>query len=272
MHRIAFAIATIFSLSIASPVLADGEIVITQAKVLAGNVTPGDTPGFPVHLYRPGAYVLESNLEVPAGKIGINAYANNIDIDMNGFTISGGGVASQGLRSIFGESRIHDGVINRFTGAGISLANNAWVIEDMQIVRNGGSGIDATDARYITVRKSIVAANSVDGIVAGANLSVQDSQISQNARTGISCRAACNVINSVVEANSGDGIIASNGFMIGNTIFNNHGYGVFDQSGTKDTGMANNMLANNNGSGTSQTSFTVDVHPNTCVGKPCTAP
>lgn len=270
MHRIAIVIASFFGIIIVQP--ASAQIVITQAKAIAGNVTPGDAPGYPISLSQPGAYILGSNLAVTANQYGIVATTNNVDIDLNGFLISGNNVAYYALVSSFGESRIHGGVINLFRGSGIYLRNNAWVIEDMQIVRNGGSGIDATDARYITVRRSIVAANSLNGIVASANLSVHDSQISQNAKTGIFCRAVCNVGNSVVEANSGDGIIASNGFIIGNAIFNNRGYGVFDQSGAKDTGMANNMLANNNGLGTSQTTFAVDVHPNTCVGKPCNAP
>ena len=34
----------------------DGVILIDQNKALAGNVTPGDTPGFPVTISLPGSY------------------------------------------------------------------------------------------------------------------------------------------------------------------------------------------------------------------------
>ena len=34
----------------------DGVILIDQTKALAGNVTPGDTPGFPVTISLPGSY------------------------------------------------------------------------------------------------------------------------------------------------------------------------------------------------------------------------
>lgn len=37
---------------------ADGQILISQAKALAGNVTHGDAPGFPVTLTQPGSYQL----------------------------------------------------------------------------------------------------------------------------------------------------------------------------------------------------------------------
>src|SRR5688500_2890388 len=39
--------------------------LITQAKVNAGNVTPGDTPGFPLTISQKGAYKLTGNLTVP---------------------------------------------------------------------------------------------------------------------------------------------------------------------------------------------------------------
>jgi hypothetical protein len=39
----------------------DGVILIDQNKALAGNVTPGDTPGFPVIISQPGSYRLDSN-------------------------------------------------------------------------------------------------------------------------------------------------------------------------------------------------------------------
>jgi hypothetical protein len=64
------------------------EIIITQAKALSENVTPGDTAGFPVTLSRSGAYVFGSSLTVPADKDCIQANAHNIDMDMNGFTLA----------------------------------------------------------------------------------------------------------------------------------------------------------------------------------------
>jgi hypothetical protein len=45
-------------------VASDGRIEINQAKALAGGVTPGDTPGFPVSITVGGSYVLTSDLDV----------------------------------------------------------------------------------------------------------------------------------------------------------------------------------------------------------------
>ena len=69
---------------------ADGQVVITQAKALAGDVTPGDAAGFPVTLSLPGSYVLASNLSPGKDLDGIVAAVQDISIDLNGFTLSGG--------------------------------------------------------------------------------------------------------------------------------------------------------------------------------------
>jgi hypothetical protein len=39
----------------------DGVVLIDQNKALAGSVTPGDTPGFPVTISLPGSYRVLSN-------------------------------------------------------------------------------------------------------------------------------------------------------------------------------------------------------------------
>jgi hypothetical protein len=239
MHRIAF--AAILSIFIASPVLAEGEIVITQAKALAGNVTPGDTAGFPVTISRPGAYVVASTLTVPAGSYGFQISSHNVDIDMNGFLLTGGGVGYYGLVShYYGEGRIHGGTINGFRSYGIYVRNNAWVIEDMQIVRNGGAGIDAT-TRFIIVQNSLIATNGGDGIMVGNNSIIRNSTVSSNGNIGINCLGTCHVEGNAIDRNGSYGVRTSTGMIIGNT----------------------------NSAGTEQIFGGVDLHPNACIGKPC---
>src|SRR4051794_72941 len=67
----------------------DGEILINQAKVNAGGITPGDGAGFPATLSRPGHYKLSGNLSVPAGVNGIDVTADDVTIDLNGFSMLG---------------------------------------------------------------------------------------------------------------------------------------------------------------------------------------
>ena len=74
MNRIACVSLAAVTLLTASPSLAvtnqDGQVLITQAAVNAGNVTPGDTPGFPATISVPGSYRLASNLTVPTAANG----------------------------------------------------------------------------------------------------------------------------------------------------------------------------------------------------------
>ena len=83
--------------SLPIPAHAAGEILITQAKANAGNVTPGDNPGFPVSLTQPGSYQLAGNLTVPAGKNGVVIAAHDVTVDLNGFRIYGSNVATNGI-------------------------------------------------------------------------------------------------------------------------------------------------------------------------------
>jgi hypothetical protein len=68
----------------------DGVILIDQNHAIAGGVTPGDAPGFPVTISQPGSYRLSGNLTVPTvSTAGIVITADHVTIDLNGFSISG---------------------------------------------------------------------------------------------------------------------------------------------------------------------------------------
>ena len=54
------AFAGILALASAMPAAADDTVVITHAKALAGNVTQGDAPGYPVTLSKAGRYRVEA--------------------------------------------------------------------------------------------------------------------------------------------------------------------------------------------------------------------
>ena len=66
----------------------DGIILIDQNRALAGGVTPGDLPGFPVTITQPGSYRLASPLNVPTGQNGIEIASPGVTLDLNGFGIT----------------------------------------------------------------------------------------------------------------------------------------------------------------------------------------
>src|ERR1700686_3824069 len=120
--------------ALACPVYAvDGVVLINQSSALAGNVTPGDAPGFPVTISVSGSYKLTGNLTVPdANTTGIQITADFVSIDLNGFSIIGPVVCSGGSPvNSCNPSGSAPGISS--SNAGISVSNG--------IVRGVGAGI-----------------------------------------------------------------------------------------------------------------------------------
>src|SRR5882672_6643872 len=75
----------------------DGVILIDQNRALAGNITPGDAPGFPVTISQSGSYRLSGNITVPdANTTAIQITAAYVTLDLNGFSIIGPTVCTPG--------------------------------------------------------------------------------------------------------------------------------------------------------------------------------
>jgi hypothetical protein len=134
----------------------DGVILIDQNKALAGNVTLGDAPGFPVSITQPGSYRLSGNLTVPdANTTAILINTGNVTVDLNGFAILGPTVcsgtplscapAASGVgigTTVNTQSNIavHNGSV-RGMRVGIFLAGSGHLVKDVRAEHNEGSGI-----------------------------------------------------------------------------------------------------------------------------------
>jgi hypothetical protein len=141
-----------------SSLAVDGVVLIDQNKAMAGNVTPGDTPGFPISITQSGSYRLAGNLTVPVGTNGIEISASNVFLDLNGFTIScGGGTQTLRVACIIGIAPVHDisirnGAIsqnapssNGFTFNGIFFSNAGFPNPIGERISLQDLMIDATD-------------------------------------------------------------------------------------------------------------------------------
>src|SRR5258707_993661 len=118
---------------------AGGEILISQEAALAGSVTPGDAPGFPITLSQPGRYRLVGNLDASANTDGIVINADDVTVDFGGFTLSGGGKAGTGVASAHDAVEIENGGVSGFQHFGIDSrsAGKVWTISDMRVLSNG---------------------------------------------------------------------------------------------------------------------------------------
>ncbi len=258
MNRIAYACLGLAPLLAVSPSHAvtndNGDVLITQAAVNAGGITPGDTAGFPVTISLPGTYRLTTNLAVTAAVNGTEVRANDVTIEMGGHTLAGSGIGRNGIASFNRALTVTGGQVRGFTNDGIrSIAQHLKVI-NMLVTSNGRTGVyadrsggPASNIAYATVLASTITNNAGRGIECGSDCRVESSQVSSNGSYGIYTEG-------------------SGGFAFANTVNNNGQYGIaFGGSG----GAGNNMVALNAEGPFAGT--VIQMQPNACI-PPCPPP
>jgi len=213
----------------------DGISLIDQNRALAGNVTPRDTPGFPVSITQPGSYKLSGNLIVPDGSMTVIEISSDfVTLDLNGFSIigpvdcSGGfpcngvstgydigiGIKAGGLSTHhYFNLTIRNGTIHGMAGSGIYLAGDSIVVEDMHVRSNGWYGM------YLS-------RNVIFGPGAQSCVIVRHNTVQLNGSRGIVLQAGL-VVDNAVSLNGGDGIAVSLEGTVARNVSNNNGrYGL----------------------------------------------
>jgi hypothetical protein len=217
----------------------DGVVLIDQNHALAGNITPGDTPGFPVTISQSGSYRLTGNLTVPdANTTAIQITASYVNLDLNGFSIIGPVVCTstpatcpapgQGVGVQGGTGgqpsprgvRVSNGIVRGMGSLGIGLFGGGNVVERITAENNAGGGIIAAG----NVFQSSANQNGAFGIFATI---IQDSTADENHDVGIQIDAEGGVaIGNAAHINGKEGISSPNGTVMGNTVTLNKGFGI----------------------------------------------
>jgi hypothetical protein len=244
----------------------DGVVLIDQNRALAGNVTPGDTAGFPVVINLPGIYKLASNLVVPnENTTAIQINVNDVTIDLNGFAILGPNVcttdgstvaqpctrpgtgygvdAGSGTPLTVNNTRVMNGTIDGVGYIGIFTNVNAR-IERMNVTNSGSYGIYTFGG---VIFDTLVRANGNSGIVTTGAI-IRDSRSIFNRGYGIQTGRASIITSSIIDTNLS--------------------YGLYI---TGDTRYVDNVIGNNNGGGGNvQVLGGTQTGVNTCGTVPCT--
>jgi hypothetical protein len=210
-------------LVIASMALAAGAalaqpVQINQAAVAAsGSNRPNG--GFPYMITQPGSYQLTGNLTVPnANTSAIVIAANNVTLDLNGFSILGPVVCAGFLGGPNPPS---------CTGAG------------------NGYGVDGSRSASVTVLNGMVRGMGAGGIRLGSGSLVDKVHADSNGFSGISAFDGT-ISNSSANRNGGAGILLTNsGTLYGSSASNNGLYGLYIEIGS----MHGNSATNNYGYG-----------------------
>jgi hypothetical protein len=235
----------------------DGVVLIDQNRAIAGGVTPGDTPGFPVTISATGSYRLSGNLTVPdknTTAISINNTAAAVTIDLNGFSIIGP-VSCQldinqpgnptvcddaaddpsifgpgvGIRSLASEAlTVKNGTIRGMGRFALFQSGGAYVIvESLHARENGLGGIWPSSG---TVVNCTVTFNGDHGIIINAGV-IKSSVVSRNVGTGIvSTGLAIAIHDSQINSNNQLGINFASWGVIGCNLIHGNTTGAIDGS------------------------------------------
>jgi len=211
---------------------------INQFRANHGRVTPGDTPGFPVTISRPGSYRLTTNLTLPdvPGTVGIDITAEGVELDLNGFAIIGPRVCPDE---------------DAFLACTPAVDDGSYVL-----IRGG---------RNVTVKNGTARGSLGSGIYLGAHARLEGVNVMWNSMIAV-ITGKGSIIKNCLVAQSFQGILALGGdcSIVGNRIRVHTDPGIQMESTT--SGYADNILDCSGPFcvlGGTQTGF------NLCGGSPC---
>ncbi len=258
--RLVVALVLLGSLAAPAALGADGATEINQQGAVAGGVTFGDTPGFPVTLSRSGSYVLTSTLRVlDADTTAILLQTNNVTIDLNGFHITGptvcttnpttcaptgggDGIDAGFLRGL----SVHNGYITGVGAFGIRALGVNHRIERITTHQTGFQGIRVGSNSI--VKDCTGFANGDDGIYAGAGSVITGNTIARSGDNGIFAGSGVLVEGNSVQYSGSDGIataptsVAAPALVRNNLVINNLGFGLNLEP---ETGYSGNTIYGN---------------------------
>ena len=208
----------------------DGVVLINQATVNASG-------GFPYKITKAGSYRLSSNLIVPAGKDGIDIMADNVGLDLNGFTILGPGTCTgrgatltcsgnsggTGVSSSNNNVSVRNGFVRGMGNWGVSINGRQTVVEEVQASQNGTSGASQLVGIAVyggIVRRCVASYNYGDGISGGSVMEANESGFNRNNGIVVFGTPGTTVGNSSHE-NGAFGAFLSNALYGGNVFFGN---------------------------------------------------
>jgi len=172
-------------------------------------VQPG-AGDFPIVISQPGSYYLVENITGVADKDGIEIAADNVTLDLNGFTLQGATGSWNGI-AVVGDTRtnisIYNGTIRGWGGDGIcggppcQHGDNTHV-RDVTLSGNGGAGLRLYDEAVVTAVEAV--SNTAHGIIVNGGV-VSESRAYMNDADGVNIFAGT-VSGCEVAGNQNDGI------------------------------------------------------------------
>lgn len=182
----------------------------------------------PHTIKEPGAYYITNNLSGIAGQNGITIEADNVTLDLGGWTLFGVGGSLDG---IFSTNHLHivirNGNITAWNGDGINLTQAAGRIEDIRVHRNGGRGLAINTGSQVI--RCTAQSNGAEGIQTSNGVQIDQCVSQLNVGHGIAAGTSSTIRNCYANGNTGAGIVG--GLVESLTVLDcvvndNHGGGI----------------------------------------------
>ena len=181
---------------------------VVEPRIPVGPLT---TPGDADSIYRitqPGSYYLTGEVVGQAGFYGIQIEANDVSLDLMGFTVRGVAGARSGL-IVSGSNRtnaeIANGVFRDWPEYGASVAAETSIVRNVRFVANGFDGLSI---RSGVVEGCVARENGSSGFRAVQATAFLHCAAEDNLGDGIDSGINSTVIGCVALINGDDGIIA----------------------------------------------------------------
>jgi hypothetical protein len=273
-----FVVVCAIALVVPAALAVDGVVLINQNTSING--LPGCLhAGFPIQICQPGSYRLSGNLTVPEFQTAIEINADQVTLDLNGFSITGPvtcqvfsstttsctGSAGWGVTASYRDHiTIRNGSIKGMY-TGISVSGKGVLIEEIHAARNRYSGIYAytisNDSSTI-LRRNTVIQNGDLGMVA-YNASISENVAQGNKSHGMSANSS-QVSRNVSTHNGGVGIRGVVSTLSDNTLNSNGTAGLFVDRCL----YGGNMMWGNDG-GAIIAESSISQNNNYCSGSAC---
>lgn len=192
-----------------------------DAKLESRTPVPGGVVTTSFSINRSGSYYLTGNrTNTTAGSFAISVNANDVVIDLNGFTLSGAGVAQLGVSAAFRTNlTILNGTIRDFTGIGIGVGNagSGVTIAGVSVLNNGSFGIGMLAVTGCRVVDCLIEGNH-GGIGVSDNSIIANNRIigAPGTQYGINAGDNCLITENVITSRDTNTAYAWGIFVTGN--------------------------------------------------------
>ncbi|MCI0541170.1 MAG: right-handed parallel beta-helix repeat-containing protein [Verrucomicrobiales bacterium] len=181
----------------------------------------------PVAITNSGAYYLTGNLAGLSGQNGVTVQADNVTLDLGGFTVLGTagalkGIALSGARKNF---VLRDGIITGWSSGVDAATGNNCFFDRLSISDNGGHGL--VTGLNASVHDCSVHSNTGSGIVADGGTSLKDCLARSNQGPGITAGIGSQVVACTASINVANGFLVADSCVVRSCVaFNNSASGI----------------------------------------------